>query len=732
MRPRYVLSVLALVLGSAPVVLAQRTYCVPDGTRAYFSFEGTFSNRAGSAANPNSADPLPDFAPDARVGNFAASFDGLDDRLRYGFLTSGFANMTVMFWVRPAAVEGFQTLFEEGGLTNGVAIRLNGATLEAAVRESEVQVTVAHQTAVEAGAWQHVALVYALGTVTLYLDGVADTDAGGDTGFGSLASHTDNGGFGATLEADAFGEGSTMANSATHFFSGLLDDAAYYRGSAASNALSEEEIGATVTCNPSVPFACSADVYVAQGGQSSLKRIDVTTSPFTFVTIDDPVAFEYNAAGYNPQDDFAYAFKRGSSDRTVLRVAADGLLTDLGPLPEIAGGSANIYTGDVSPEGLYYLVHVVGGSDSLTVIDLGAPPFAVEKRALGQNIATADVAVNPTDGLLYGISSSFPADLLTIDPATGDITRTEVRLPNNNRLPTGTYGAAWFNAIGQFFAYNNPGRIYRIDLSGETPTATLVSNGPSVSGNDGFACATAPVTADVGVDKEVEEEPAAPIETGDAFVYTVDVVNGGPAIATNVTVEDALPAGLAFVEAAVDSLTTGGALDPDRFTLDAPEPGTNGTVTLTLADLALGTGNAVRLTLRAEAAEALPVFPTNTAAVVAVDQDDPDASNDEDSAGGMTTATEPDAAAAGYRLDAPHPNPFRSRTTIRYTLPERAEVTVEVVDATGRRVSVLVGGERPAGEHEVVFDASGLAAGSYACVLRAGDRTLSRWLTRVR
>lgn len=730
MSPSRIALALVLSIGGAHLAQAQRTYCVPDGLQAYLTFEQTHSSRAGGAANPNGTDPQPGFATDARVGNYAATFDGEDDRLRYGFLNAGFVNMTVMLWVRPTDVGGLQTLFEEGGLTNGVALRLNGATLEAAVREEEVQVTVAHGTPVEAGTWQHVALVYEAGTVTLYLNGTAAADAP-DTGFGALASHTNNGGFGATLENDAFGEGSTTTNSATHFFAGLIDEAAYYRGSAASNALTEEQIDATIACDPSLPFVCNADVYVAQGNQSSLRRIDVTTSPFTFITVDDPVPFEYNAAGYNPLDDFAYAFRRGSSDRRLLRIAADGTLTDLGSFPQIAGGNADIYSGDVSPDGILYLAHLPSGSDRLSAIDLTVLPYTVESLDLDQDFDAADLAFNPVDGLLYGVASGTP-DLVAVDPTTGMVTRTAIALPNGGSLPSGDYGAAWFNALGQLFAYRNTGRIYRIDVSSEEPSATLVSTGPSVSRNDGFACATAPVAADVSVDKEVEEEPAPPVETGDAFAYTIDVVNGGPAIATNVVVEDVLPPGLTFVEATVDSLSSGVALNPDRFALDAPAPGTNGTVTLSLSDLALGTANGVRLTLYAEATEALPDLPTNTATIVAADQDDPDGSNDQDSAGGVPTATESHATPAGYRLEAPHPNPFRHRTTLHYTLPEPTAVTVEVFDVTGRRIAVLVDREQPAGRYAVAFDASDLAAGVYLCVLRAGSGRLTRWLTRVR
>ena len=710
---------------------AAQTYCMPDGMRAYLSFEQTRSSREGSAAPLNPLDTRPGFATDARVGNYAVVFNGEDDHLRYGFLNASFANMSVMFWMRPNTTDGIQTLFDEGGSTNAVGIRINDGTLEAAAREDEVQVDFTHQTPVQPGVWQHVALVYEAGVVTLYLDGVADTDPDGDTGFATLAAHTNNGGFGATLESDAFGEGSTTANSATHFFSGLLDEVAYYRGSDPLNALTQEQIDATIACDPNIPFECNADAYVSQGNGTSLRRVDVTTSPFTFITVDEPISFEYNAAGYNPQDDFAYAFNRSRSDKTIVRVAGDGTITDLGPLPAIAGSTSQIYTGDVSPDGIFYLAHVDRTADSLSAIDLTSVPYTVEKRALSLNVDVADVSFNPVDGQLYGIATG-QGDLITIDPATGTVTRTPVTLQNGNSLPSGDYGASWFNGIGQLYAYNNIGRIYRIDLGGDMPTATLVSTGPSAARNDGFACATAPVSADVGLDKEAVDVPEGPVQVGDAFVYTIDLTNNGPSIATNVTVEDVLADGLAFVAVSVDSLSTGGALDPDRFVLDAPDPGTNGAVTLTLFDLTLGAPNGVRLTLEAEALADFPVAPPNTVTITSADQDDPNDANDEDTVGGGSVDAETQAEAFALRFDAPYPNPLHGEATLRYALPQPSAVKMEVFDLLGRRVAVLVDGEQRAGTHEVLLDAARLPVGTYVCVLRVGDDTVARRLTRIR
>lgn len=62
-----------------------------------------------------------------------------------------------------------------------------------------------------------------------------------------------------------------------------------------------------------------------------------------------------------------------------------------------------------------------------------------------------------------------------------------------------------------------------------------------------------------------------------------------------------------------------------------------------------------------------------------------------------------------------YPNPFNPVTTIRYALPERAQVDLAVYDIQGRLIRNLVSGVRGAGQHEAPWDgrdANGRAAAS--------------------
>ncbi len=70
------------------------------------------------------------------------------------------------------------------------------------------------------------------------------------------------------------------------------------------------------------------------------------------------------------------------------------------------------------------------------------------------------------------------------------------------------------------------------------------------------------------------------------------------------------------------------------------------------------------------------------------------------------------------------PNPFSGTTTLRFTLPQPADVRLDLFDATGRPVRHLLQETLPAGKHSVDVAADGLPQGVYFCRLMvAGEVT---------
>ncbi len=81
---------------------------------------------------------------------------------------------------------------------------------------------------------------------------------------------------------------------------------------------------------------------------------------------------------------------------------------------------------------------------------------------------------------------------------------------------------------------------------------------------------------------------------------------------------------------------------------------------------------------------------------------------------------------ATYEVYQNYPNPFNVSTIIQYSLPEAADVTIEIYDILGRRAETLIKGEQPAGYHQTVWDAKDMPSGVYFYKLKAGHYQASK------
>ena len=85
-----------------------------------------------------------------------------------------------------------------------------------------------------------------------------------------------------------------------------------------------------------------------------------------------------------------------------------------------------------------------------------------------------------------------------------------------------------------------------------------------------------------------------------------------------------------------------------------------------------------------------------------------------------------------YELGRGFPNPFVGHTTLRFSVPERAEVDVAVYDIRGRLVERLVRQTVEPGEHEIRWNARRAASGTYFVKLTTGTYTQTRRLVLLR
>jgi uncharacterized repeat protein (TIGR01451 family) len=293
---------------------------------------------------------------------------------------------------------------------------------------------------------------------------------------------------------------------------------------------------------------CTNTLYVSrdQGtdetAPTELNILDINVRPFTLrpvagIPIDENI--QYNAIGFNFQDGLIYGIDPDTG--TVYRIRQNGRPESLGVPPGLPLGQVLYLAGDVDINGNYfvlsadpnqpnsqnpqqlYTINVTGSRATL----VGSPV------TLSQVTDIADFAINPTDGQLYGFDSRNNSKRVArIDRSTGAVTF----LPTQNPQ-IGTVGGTFFDAFGQFFAYETArtaSAFYRVDVgTADNPGTgqfTQISTSQGVLRNDGAACAFA-----IQMEKRVSPES---VPAGSTVTYSYRIANSSPLTLTNLTFRD--------------------------------------------------------------------------------------------------------------------------------------------------------------------------------------------------
>ncbi|MGB5288567.1 MAG: T9SS type A sorting domain-containing protein, partial [Ignavibacteriaceae bacterium] len=66
-----------------------------------------------------------------------------------------------------------------------------------------------------------------------------------------------------------------------------------------------------------------------------------------------------------------------------------------------------------------------------------------------------------------------------------------------------------------------------------------------------------------------------------------------------------------------------------------------------------------------------------------------------------------------FALEQNYPNPFNPSTSILFSLPVDAQMTLSVYNLVGEKVAEVARGNFPAGSHKVSFNANALTSGIY-------------------
>ena len=96
-----------------------------------------------------------------------------------------------------------------------------------------------------------------------------------------------------------------------------------------------------------------------------------------------------------------------------------------------------------------------------------------------------------------------------------------------------------------------------------------------------------------------------------------------------------------------------------------------------------------------------------------------------------------DGVPAVLALAVSYPNPFNPQTTIKFTVPNSADVELAVFDLKGHLVKMLLQGPLPAGDYSEVWrgrdgDGREVPSGVYLCRLQVGELIRSTKMTLMR
>ena len=191
--------------------------------QAHWLFNGNAADSSGNSYHvtlKNNAS----FSTESKEGTNSLTLDGMGAFVELagrgsGFLHDAFQQRAFALWIKATSATGIQQIIDEGGATNGMALRLNDNIIELAIRrrKSQEQISTSYPADNE---WHHLVAQFNLGTIEIYLDGSLQLSK--STDITEIPNHSDLAGLGARNNDDAFG---ANGNS---YFEGLIDDVRVY------------------------------------------------------------------------------------------------------------------------------------------------------------------------------------------------------------------------------------------------------------------------------------------------------------------------------------------------------------------------------------------------------------------------------------------------------------------------------------------------------------------------
>ena len=232
-----------------------------------------------------------------------------------------------------------------------------------------------------------------------------------------------------------------------------------------------------------VPFERQPDFFQVVSGQ--LNSLNPRNGVYTKIGENNE---SYNAAGYNVNDNFVYAWGRYDPYKDqLIRIHGDGSFVALGT-PTTTGRAVptfRIYAGDMDFEGHLWVRGDRFYSPDLMKIDVETCTYEMVRFEGPNPGGVADLVFQEIDGKKYFFGTRNQ-DLYVWDLSNYTVKRVPVK-----NLPQGriAYGAAYTDRDGNLYVSSNKGGVYQIlNHTTESPRAVFLLDSVVTNNNDGFSC----------------------------------------------------------------------------------------------------------------------------------------------------------------------------------------------------------------------------------------------------
>ncbi|MEM9858087.1 MAG: LamG-like jellyroll fold domain-containing protein, partial [Bacteroidota bacterium] len=207
---------------------------------------------------------------EVQAGSHSAYFPGGNDYfdldVNDNFIHDAFDQKSIAFWLRTNSTNGLQDIFDEGGSTNGIGMRINNGDLEFAVQNSHDIRSIS--AAITESSWVHITGVFDNGSLSLYLNGTLEASLSGIP-YTTVSTHGNGAGLGATNSSNAF---DVVSNN----FNGWIDEFLIFDA-----ALTGVDIASLMAGSSSSPVATTLPLPPVPSAPSALMSTDLATTSIT-------------------------------------------------------------------------------------------------------------------------------------------------------------------------------------------------------------------------------------------------------------------------------------------------------------------------------------------------------------------------------------------------------------------------------------------------------------------